>query len=204
MNANIDLVSNVEAEFMKFRIPMPRVTETQEDLDVLRKTGRKSIGMQQKILPIFGPSQSGKSTIIKDWRERIQRREKPAPGRHPILHVELTSNATIKSLGIDIIAALDKDALPDSVVDDASNRKPRLRANARAGDVFRDTNVDRVLYQALTAIENAGTEVLVIDELHHLISTNTDKKRWRVTEALKWITLKGVCPLVWSASTTRW
>jgi transposase-like protein len=48
-NTNIDLVSNVEAEFMQFRIPMPRVTETQEDLDVLRKTGRKSIGMQPKV-----------------------------------------------------------------------------------------------------------------------------------------------------------
>ncbi|WP_159731624.1 TniB family NTP-binding protein [Methylosinus sp. Ce-a6] len=196
MGTNTSFLSNVEAEFMKFRIPFPRVTETQEDLDTLRATGRKSIGMQQKILPIFGPSQSGKSTIIKDWRERIQRREKPAAGRHPILHVELTSNATIKSLGIDIIAALDHDALPDAIVDDASKRLDKKRATTREGDVFRDTSIDRVLYQALTALQNANTEVLVIDELHHLVTTNTDKRRWKVTEALKWITLKGVCPLV--------
>lgn len=196
MGANIDLISDVEAEFEKFRIPMPRVQEAQEDLDTLRKTGRKSVGRQQKILPIFGPSQAGKSTIIKDWRERIQRKEKPAPGRHPIVHVELTANATIKSLGIDIIAALDTDALPDAVIDDAGNRRQRVRANTRVGDVFRDTNVDRVLYQALAALENAGAEVLVIDEAHHLVTTATDKRRWKVTESLKWMTLKGVCPLV--------
>ena len=146
---------------------------------------------------LLGESQLGKSTIIKSWCEKIERQEKPASGRHPVVYVELSSHATVKSLGVDIMKALGADALPEPVIDDACNRRHRaLRAWNRASDPFAKTNIDTVLYQALAALELAGTEMLVIDEIHHIVLTDTAKRVKNVTELLKWMTLRGVCPLV--------
>lgn len=186
----------VEAEvlFKQFRIPMPHVMGVQRELAVLRRVGRRSVGQPQKIQVIIGPSHSGKSTIIKDWRETIARDEPLGDRPHPVLYVELTEKATVKSMGRDILTALGVSAPPDEVLEEELRTLSRRRGSTR--NAFRD-GTPAVMHVVVKALRNARTEVLVLDELHHLVQSDTaHKTMWSVTEAIKWLSNRGVCPIV--------
>jgi type II secretory pathway predicted ATPase ExeA len=161
---------------------------------VLRKGGLATKGSQQKILPIIGPSGSGKSTIVKDWRERITRAEPQREGSHPVLHVTLTANATVTSLGTDIIYETQLDALPPEVIADAARRRVRRRFQKSDGPTG---TRPQMAHLARRTLQNAGTEMLVLDEMHHLVqSDGANVTKWSVTETVKWFSIKGECPIV--------
>ncbi|MGD0641272.1 MAG: TniB family NTP-binding protein [Roseiarcus sp.] len=182
---------HARVEFKRIRLHPPYLLEAQHILDVEREVGRATKGLEQSIVQITGPSHTGKSTIIKDYCERVSENEAPPPGRHPVLHVTLTSKSSVGSLGNDILKAMAGCALPATVVTDLVNMRPRERVSAvkRA--------LPEIMHVATKALRNAGTELLVLDEAHHLSPSETAAvTNQNVTEAIKWIAIQGVCPVV--------
>lgn len=185
--------ADAEVLFKQFRIPMPHVMDIQDDLEILRQVGRRTLGQPQKISVIMGPSHCGKTTIIKDWRENIARTEDLDGRVHPVLYVELSEKATVKSMGRDILTALGMDAPPEEVLEEQLRTKRRRNGPIAS---FRD-GAPAVMHIVVRALRNARIEVLVLDELHHLVqSDNADRTMWSVTESIKWLSNRGVCPIV--------
>ena len=183
-----------EVEFKSLRIPLPHVRSIQAELEVLRRVGLATKGQGQKIQAIIGPSHSGKTTIIKDWCEIMGRQEQVPSRRQPILYVNLTEKATVKSMAGDIALALGANALPMDTIQDIHRAKPRRRMSDTAAS--RD-GTGIMMHLAARAMQNAGVELLIIDELNNLIRGEGAKQtRWDVTEALKWLADQGICPVV--------
>lgn len=173
--------------FKKARLRPQYLRDAQRTLTTVRDAGRTTQRLPQPIVPIIGPSQSGKTTIIDDFRERITAKEGSRDGIHPVLMVTLTSNSTTKSLALDIVNAFGVDALPHEAVSKlAGKRGPRRR----------DGTMSEILHVAATMMKNAQVEMLVIDEMHHLKNLDSEKTRWSVTESIKWLSIKGICPIV--------
>ena len=178
-----DRLAHARLEFRKFRIPHPHVARIAAELDVLRKVGqasrreweakgRRGARIPQKFLAVIGPSQTGKSTSIQNYLETVVAAEGHDDQTEPVLHVTMSAKATTKSLGQDILEAyLDTD--------------------------FDKGNARSLLRRASTQVESANTDVLVLDEIHHLI--DNDEKgttAWSVTETIKKMLIRGACPFV--------
>jgi hypothetical protein len=178
-----DRLAHARVEFRKFRIPHPHVARIAAELDVLRKVGqasrkeweakgRRGTRIPQKFLAIIGPSQTGKSTSVQNYLETVIAAERHDDQTEPVLHVTLTAKANTKSLGQDILEAyLDNDF---------------------------DTGTARsLLRRASTQVETAHTDVLVLDEIHHLIDNDKHgTTAWSVTETIKRMLIRGACPFV--------
>jgi hypothetical protein len=178
-----DRLAHARVEFRKFRIPHPHVARIAAELDVLRKVGqasrkeweakgRQGTRIPQKFLAIIGPSQTGKSTSVQNYLETVIAAERHDDQTEPVLHVTLTAKANTKSLGQDILEAyLDNDF---------------------------DTGTARsLLRRASTQVETAHTDVLVLDEIHHLIDNDKHgTTAWSVTETIKRMLIRGACPFV--------
>ena len=186
-------ITRMKTLMKDIRIPHPRLEDAHARLHRLRMVGNGSRRKPQRILPILGPSYSGKSTIVKDFREQIAISERPAAGRHPVLHVTLSAKSTIRGLGADIIDALEQDGLPEEVLADLVG----ARMARRKGNVGDSLNQTRAMRVATRLLELAGVELLIIDEVHHFVHSDGAKKTaWSVSEELKNFAITGVCPLV--------
>lgn len=178
-----DRLAHARLEFRKFRIPHPHVARIAAELDVLRKVGQASrreweakgsrgARIPQKFLAVIGPSQIGKSVSVQNYLETVVAAERHDDQTEPVLHVTLTAKANTKSLGQDILEAyLDNDF---------------------------DTGTARsLLRRASTQVESARTDVLVLDEIHHLIDNDKNgTTAWSVTETIKRMLIRGACPFV--------
>lgn len=188
-------VKRLDVQMKRFRIDHPRLTEGIERLDAMREAGLESKGEPQLILPIIGPSGSGKTTTVLAWRDDIAEREGRARTEaHKILMVKLSANANVKQLGADIFHALGENGLPREVVADMLGRQgTRL---GRPIDPLADLKAPQIMHAAATALSLAGTEYLVIDEIHHLVHKDTGRAtKWSVSETLKSLADSGVCPI---------
>ena len=179
--------TEARARFKSVRLRPPFLRDAQRTLETVRAAGRATRGRPQPIVPIIGPSQSGKTTIIDDFCERIAKKEGVREGVHPVLSVTLTANSTMKSLGFDIVNALGDDSLPhEAIAGLARQNRPSRRAYT----------VTEILHVAVTAMKNASVELLVLDEMHHLRNLDSERTKWSVTESVKWLSIQGVCPIV--------
>lgn len=178
-----DRLAHARLEFRKFRIPHPHVARIASELAVLRKVGqasrkaweakgRRGARIPQKFLAIIGPSQTGKSTSVQSYLELVLAAEEHDDQTESVLHVTLSAKATTRSLGSDILEAyLDNDF-------DVGTARSLLR-------------------RASTQIESARTDVLVLDEIHHLIDNDkAGTTAWSVTETIKRMLIRGACPFV--------
>jgi hypothetical protein len=178
-----DHLAHARLEFRRFRIPHPHVARIATELGVLRKVGqasrkeweakgRRGARIPQKFLAIIGPSQTGKSTSIQNYLETVVAAEAHDDQTEPVLHVTLSAKANTKSLGSDILEAYED---PDF---DSGTAKSLLR-------------------RASTQVESARTDVLVLDEIHHLIDNDkAGTTAWSVTETIKRMLIRGACPFV--------
>ncbi len=62
---------------------------------------------------------------------------------------------------------------------------------------FEEGSAEQLLRRAYNHLELAQTEVLVLDELQHLINTDTTRATaWSVTETIKRMLIRGACPMI--------
>lgn len=169
-------------QFRLFRIPHPRLLDIGDELATLRELGMQSRDqwvakgsrgqrMPQKFLPIIGPSGSGKSTAIKHYIETVLAKETHDDETRPVVHVTLSAKATTRQLGSDILQEYGD---PEADVGSAM----------------------RLLARASNTIEMARTDVLVLDEIHHLHNLEGNTTAWSVTETIKRMLIRGACPFI--------
>ena len=178
-----DHMAHARVEFRKFRIPHPHVGRIATEIDVLRKVGQASrreweakgcrgARIPQKFLAIIGPSQTGKSTSIENYLETVIAAENHDDETEPVVHVTLSAKANTKSLGSDIL-----EAYRDNDFDVGTARSLLRRASIQG--------------------ESARTDVLILDEIHHLIDNDkAGTTAWSVTETIKRMLIRGACPII--------
>ena len=184
-----DRIAHARHEFRKFRILHPRLLSVSDEIATLRMVnqharkewmdaGCKGTRTPQKFLPIIGPSGTGKSTCIDFYLRTVLSSEHHDLEIRPVVHVTLSAQATTKRLGSDILEEYED---PD----------------------FEEGTATRLLRRATNHIDVAQTEVLVLDEIHHLINNDNTmnargggKTAWSVTETIKRMLIRGACPLI--------
>jgi len=179
-----EAIAYARVEFRKFRIPHPTLTGISNEIDILRAVGRKAreeweFGgckgqrIPQKFLPIIGPSGTGKSTCIHWYLETVVANETYDDDEiKPVALVTLSAQANPRSLGSDILETYGD---PD----------------------FEQGSSKSLLRRASDSIDLARTEVVPLDEFHHVI--NNDRggaTAWSVTETIKRMLIRGAAPLI--------
>jgi hypothetical protein len=158
-------------------IDTPRAREAFEKMDYLMAHGRNKPYGGKMCLPIWAKSQSGKSTILDVFAARKNNATDVADRTIPVLVVTLEANATRKSLAQNILEAIGDHG---------------YETGARTG-------TETILFQRVRALlKLAGTDLLIIDEAHELVSRDSDKIAYAVGETFKRMLTKGVCPIVLS------
>jgi energy-coupling factor transporter ATP-binding protein EcfA2 len=179
-----DAIAHACIEFRKFRIPHPTLKRIQTEIEIMRAVGRKAREewerggckgprIPQQFVAIIGPSGTGKSTCINWYLETVVANEIYDDDEiKPVLHVTLSAQANPKSLGSDIL-----EAYGDPNFEQGSSKSLMRRASE--------------------FIDNARTEVVPLDEFHHVI--NNDRggaTAWSVTETIKKMLIRGAAPLI--------
>jgi hypothetical protein len=180
-------------EFKLFRIASPEVDAAVARMEAVRTSFLLTRGLPQNPLFVMAPTQAGKSTIVKLWKETVDANEPPLPRGLRILHITCSANSSIRSLALDTLIGMGELAPPRETIEDAARRKSRTRIGD--GDL---RGIDTwVMYMALRACGLAGVEVVVLDELHHMVmSDKADFTRYSIAESLKKIAIEGSVGLI--------
>lgn len=169
------------SRFCGITVMHPRMNAVFDKLSYLRQMSRglREMSASEKLgrpsleaLPMIAPTGSGKTKIIETYIRRANS-EAVNTGLTPILYTNLSTNLTVKGFYADVLKS------------------------------FGDPNFARGTQQQLeqkmqTFIRARGVELLVIDEVHHLISAETNKVKWDVAEIFKNILNDRTCSVVLS------
>jgi hypothetical protein len=182
---------NILAEFESMRIDHGRLPDAFDVFDSLRVTKRKAPYQPKRWSSIFAPTGSGKSTAIRMYLENVVAKEAVKRGLFPadmdkfeiaskqkiVPHVTLDGVTKIKNLMQKILLALGRSA------------------KGTTADLTRE------VYDHL---REPMVELLIIDELQHLLPKNDKDKRppdagdepTAITDTLKSMLIEGCVPMV--------
>jgi len=163
-------ISQTIAQFEMIHISNPREDGIHAVLDDMRTVGRLTAGRPQKGVQLLAASFSGKSTILKTYAASAN--AEANGGGLPVLYMELASATTPNQMLDQLLATLGDTAR-------VSSEPQRFK---RACDISRDR----------------GIELFLFDEVQHLISSDTARVAWRVTEAMKRLLNEGVAPIAFA------
>jgi hypothetical protein len=162
----------------------PRLVEAEHQMEALVRHGRRNPGREKQCMALIAPSGCGKSTILQDFVAKLNSPEALQERRIPALYVKLKPTIGKKSMAQDILFALaaisGKDTTPDH------------------------GNENILLERVVAYLAQASCEILVIDEFHHVLLSDTEKQRKAVSETIKWLLLSGPCPVVVAGTDKAW
>lgn len=175
-----EVFQNRIQEFRRIRIEHPRLLGIRKEINQLRSEARRSVGQEQWVLPIIGPSQSGKSLALDHYCETVIANENHPKGHIPLLSVRISNGSSLKQLQADILAPLlvdengevDEDELQDPKTQVQFRRKVRQYGKKRA------------------------CEVIALDEAQHLITRNRGKTAIAVAESIKLMAIEGAAAFI--------
>jgi len=154
----------------------PRLIEAERQMRSLVQHGRRNAGREKQCMAVIAPSGCGKSTILRNFVGKMNTPDALQERRIPALYVKLKPTVGKKSMAQDILFALatvsGKDTTPDK------------------------GNENILLEKTLTFLVQAQCEILIIDEFHHVLLSDTEKQAKAVSETIKWLLLSGPCPIV--------
>ena len=169
--------ARVRAALDAIVVPNPRAERAHAVFDFLVEHGRLQAGRPTRCVLLTGPSQSGKSTILKPYVARLNTAQALEAGRIPVLFVDLKPAITTKGLAQNIL--------------DAMARHGFTTGSMNGSESVLLSRVDRLL-------EAARVELLVLDEFHHIQNIESRKTAWLVAETIKLFLIEGKCPVVLS------
>ena len=152
------------SQLMRIRLPYPRQIEGMGELEELRLLGLEMRGDQQLLLSIFERTGCGKSTLAQQYRLMCNM-EKP----NSVLHARMGTSGTARDLWVSVMAEL--------------------------GDGFATAGNEHSLRRrAMKAMEDAGVELLILDETQHSgMKTGFSRE---VTAEIKIMLDTGLVPIV--------
>lgn len=182
---------NILAEFENMRIEHGRLQKAYDVFDSLRETKRRAPYQPKRWSSIFAPTGSGKSTAIRMYLENIVGKEAVKRGLFPA------------NMGKFEIAARQK-IVVHITLEGVTNIKNLMQAILSAmGGSTKGTKSDltRLVYEHL---KEPMVELLIIDELQHLIPKKDKDKRpddagdepTAITDTLKSMLIHGCVPMV--------
>ena len=181
-----DLISEATrrvAEADKIVVEHPRVREAHETFDRMRAYAGQQSGRGTTGFLMVAPPQTGKSTIIHAYRGRLNTEEALGEGRFPAMVVTLQANQTRKGLAQDILKGFEKFGLETG-----------WKSGTEA------TLLDRVQVY----LRHKRTELLFLDEVHHLVHSENKSVAVSVAETIKWLLIEAVVPVVMSGIEDAW
>ena len=158
-----------------------RVRHAHAVFDFLVEHGRAQAGGPTRCVLLTGPSQSGKSTILKPYAAARNTPQALDAGRIPVLLVDLKPAITTKGLAQNIL--------------DAMARHGFTTGSLNGSESVLLSRVDKLLGAA-------GVELLILDEFHHIQNIESRKTAWLVAETIKLFLIEGKCPVVLSGIET--
>ncbi|MDB5433342.1 MAG: hypothetical protein JWP35_4458 [Caulobacter sp.] len=158
-------------------IENPRATAAHSVFDYLQEHAGLRASKSKRCVLLTGPTQSGKSTILESYVARHNTADSLASGQVPVLHVTLDANVTRKGLAENILEAIEDFGVATG---SESGSETALMRRAR--------HYLRIL----------GVKLLILDEFHHLVHSESNKLASSVGETIKRMLIKGVCPIVLS------
>jgi hypothetical protein len=155
----------------------PRAHEAHMKFEFLIEHGLCKANRGKLCLPLIAESQWGKSSIIEKFARSKNTEEALSERRIPVLHVTLEANTTRKGLAQNILEAIEEFGW-----ETGSNK-----------------GSETILLQRVRAmLKLAQVQLLVLDEFHHLVHSESDNVANSVGETIKRMLIKGVCPIVLS------
>ena len=175
------IAARVRARLDAVLIDNPRARHAHGVFDFLREHGRLQPGGAKRCVLLTGPSQSGKSTILKPYVARLNTPKALEMGRIPVLFVDIKPAITTKGLAQNIL--------------DAIGRHGFTTGSQNGSESVLLARVDKLLAAA-------GVELLILDEFHHIQNIESRKTAWLVAETIKLFLIEGKCPVVLSGIET--
>ena len=173
--------ARVRSELDAIVVDNPRARQAHDVFDFLVAHGEHQGSAPKRCVLLSGPSQSGKSTILKPYVERRNTPERLEAGEIPVLFVDLKPAITTKGLAQSILEAIARHGFTTGTL--------------VGSEIVLLTRVDRLL-------EAARVKLLVIDEFHHIQNIESRKTAWLVAETIKLFLIQGKCPIVLSGIET--
>jgi hypothetical protein len=174
-----EIFQKLVKEFRRIGFCIRRLLGIWREINQLRAEARGSIGQEQHVLPIIGPSQSGKSIALEHYCETVIEKEGHPTGKLPLLYVRISNGSSLKQLQADILGPL--------VVDD-NGEMVEDELDAKTQVQFRN----RVRKYA----KKRSCEVIALDEAQHLITRNAGKTATAVAESIKLMAIEGAASFI--------
>ena len=171
------------AEADRILIENPRVREANDTFDRMRAYAAQRTGRGTTGFLIVAPPQTGKSTIIQAYSATLNTKEALEEGRIPALVVTLQANQTRKGLAQDILKGFEKYGLETG---------------------WKSGTEATLLDRAQTYIRARQTEIVFLDEFHHLVHSDNKSVAESVAETIKWLLIEAVVPVVMSGIEDAW
>lgn len=164
-------------------IDHPRVREAYETFDKMRTYGAQKSCRGTTGFLMVAPPQTGKSTIIHGYSKKLNSEEALHEGRVPALVVTLQANQTRKGLAQDILKGFEKHGLETG---------------------WKSGTEATLLDRAQAYIRQKSTEIVFLDEFHHLVHSDNKSVAISVAETIKWLLIEAVVPVVMSGIEDAW
>jgi hypothetical protein len=161
----------------------PRVREANETFDKMRAYAAQQSSRGTSGFLMVAPPQTGKSTIIHAYSTKLNTEEALREGRIPALVVTLQANQTRKGLAQDILKGFEKHELETG---------------------WKSGTEATLLDRAQTYIRKKRTEIVFLDEFHHLVHSDNKSVAVSVAETIKWLLIEAVVPVVMSGIEDAW
>jgi len=164
-------VENPHSRIAKLFIPHDHAEAALKALDRTMKYGHGYQRGSTKLLLLLGPSRSGKSLILERFESKFPPFEEETGFVRPIVYISIPEKSTIKAL---LTALLQAYGDPKSEMGTTVNKLARVKLH----------------------IQEQRTQLLILDEGHHLFDPDADRLTYSVSESIKSILNLGLCPLV--------
>ena len=181
MSAAVVRAAHVRSQLDAIVVDNPRARQAHDVFDFLVAHGEHQGLAPKRCVLLSGPSQSGKSTILKPYVERRNTPERLDAGEIPVLFVDLKPAITTKGLCQCILEAI--------------GRHGYTTGSLISSESVLLSRVDRLL-------SAARVKLLIIDEFHHIQNIESRKTAWLVAETIKLFLIQGRCPIVMSGIET--
>lgn len=164
-------------------VESPRVKEANQTFDRMRAYAAQQSGRGTTGFLMVAPPQTGKSTIINGYTRKLNNEEVLREGRIPALVVTLQANQTRKGLAQDILKSFERHGLETG---------------------WKSGTEATLLDRAQAYIKARQTEIVFLDEFHHLVHSDNKNIAISVAETIKWLLIEAVVPVVMSGIEDAW